>query len=208
MVSGKSRNAVNEPETHTSLINDLGRQPWNEAAWVEFDKQYRSLIVRFARNQGVPEADAKDIAQSVMIGATAALPAFVYDRAQCRFRSWLYTQVNRRVIDWRRRGQSRDRRIEALGRESEIRTDGNGAAKWDQEWERFLVEGALDRLARTRRLDGRSRQILKELYARRRTLQETAELLGRPLQAVRQVNSRWKAILAAAIAEVRQELGE
>lgn len=197
---------MNEPDTRSSLIGRVQTLPWDDVAWGEFDAQYRSLILRLARLQGVPEADAKDIAQSVMIEMTTRLAEFVYNRDRCRFRSWLYTCVEHRIIDWRRRIRAQDQKLEALKIETEIDSTRVAPARWDEEWKRFLIEGALERLSRTRQLDGRSRQILNELYARRRTPEETADLLGRRLQAVYQVNFRWKEALAEVLEELRREL--
>src|SRR5690606_397532 len=138
--------------------------PDDEAAWRRLEERYRILLFRFARQQGLPETDAQDLAQETMIVLARQLRTREYDPARCRFRTWLYRIAVRRVIDWRRR----QKRAEAL----KVVEVGNGAdpistseaeAIWDREWNRSLVEAAIRQLQACRKLDNSAAQVLHEV---------------------------------------------
>lgn len=197
---------MSEPDTRTSLLTRVRLRPFDEPAWSEFDRQYRRMIERFARRRGVPEAEASDIAQQVMLSLAEKLPEGSYERGRGRFRAWLFTIVSRRILDWRRRVLTRERTRHQL--EVEDETGPEAPEAWDEAWSRFLVEAALDRLARTRRLDGISASILAELYLRGRSPEAIAALLGCGREKVHRTHFRWRQPLAEVVEGLRRELGD
>ena len=54
------------PETRSSLLIRV-RDPADQAVWHEFAEIYRPLILRLARQKGMQEADADDVAQEVLV---------------------------------------------------------------------------------------------------------------------------------------------
>src|SRR5690349_6553727 len=76
------------PETRDSLIVQL-RSPANRAAWDEFALTYRPVIYRLARNKGLQNADAQDLAQRVLIAVAAAIGSWEKSSGSVRFRHWL-----------------------------------------------------------------------------------------------------------------------
>jgi RNA polymerase sigma factor (sigma-70 family) len=73
------------------------------AAWERFFAAYDPLIRRLADRFKVPRGSRDDCAQLVWLALIQKLPAFRYDPARGRFRSWLASIVRGKAIDLRRR---------------------------------------------------------------------------------------------------------
>jgi RNA polymerase sigma-70 factor (ECF subfamily) len=74
--------------TRTSLLSRLRGDPHDQSAWDEFVGRYGPQIVAWCRRWGLQEADAQDVAQSVLILLAVKLRGFVYDPSRS-FRAWL-----------------------------------------------------------------------------------------------------------------------
>lgn len=95
------------PSTRTSLLTRL-RDTGDQAAWREFEGNYRPLIVEFCRRRGLGATDAEDIAQKVMTSMSQSLPGFLYDPARGRFRSYLLRCTKNSINDWAKCPSRRD----------------------------------------------------------------------------------------------------
>jgi len=154
------------------------------------------------------ETDANDVAQETIISLYKAMPNFSYDPKRCRFRTWVFRLTKLRIIDWHRRGtKGTDTYTETPGEET-LPEDPASVSLWNEEWERFIIEAAIDGLCQSRRLDRHAAQTLHELYVHHRDSRETATILGRSPQEVHRTHSRWKGPLQDAVAEVRRSLNE
>ena len=89
-VSPTSGRASKTPSTRVSLLERL-RKGADNVAWQLFVDLYTPLIYRFARRQGLQDADAQDVAQKVMARVFKAIANFFYDSQRGRFRNWLGT---------------------------------------------------------------------------------------------------------------------
>ena len=195
-----------EPQTRPSLLARLKKSPPDEGAWSEFDPIYRQLVIRFVRRQGFSESDAEDVAAQTLVEMVADMPRFEYRPERCRFRSWLFSRARSRMLDACRRSDTRQKVLVELGTDAEGANPLQGA--WDAEWERFVVEAAIQTLMTSRHLDPRIAQVLHSLYARQMSAETTAKLLGLKRQDVYRIRSRWHAAVGESVASTRQSLGE
>jgi len=135
---------VEIPATQRTLLQRL-RDPADEAAWQLFEARYRDLVVRFARSRGQQQADAEDIAQTVLTSLFALFRApgkpFEYDPQRGRFRDYLFRCVRNAIT----RHAIRQKSLAGAGvaRPSEpadgllteiAAPDSNEASSWENEW--------------------------------------------------------------------------
>ena len=134
-------------------IKDLGDQE----SWHDFFNTYWKLIYGVAIQSGLSEPEAEDIVQETLIAVSKAIPEFEYEPEVCSFKSWLRLLVRRRIADrFRKRG--RELPAEAHRAENDTGTaeierlaDPAGSeadATWEREWQKTLIDVALERLKR------------------------------------------------------------
>ncbi|AWM39074.1 RNA polymerase sigma factor RpoE [Gemmata obscuriglobus] len=79
-----------ESLTRVTLLGRLRRRPGDPDAWAEFVAHYGPKVLAWCRGWGLQDADAQDVAQTVLMKMATRLPDFEYDPAQS-FRAWLKT---------------------------------------------------------------------------------------------------------------------
>jgi RNA polymerase sigma factor (sigma-70 family) len=88
--------------TKTVFLEDL-KDLSNEAAWGEFDRRYRPLLMGTARRLGLKGADADDAAQETLTAFVADCRDGRYRRERGRLRDWLAGIMAHKVRDIQRR---------------------------------------------------------------------------------------------------------
>lgn len=86
------------PETRASLLLRV-RDPEDQAAWQEFVEIYRPVILRLARQKGMQQADAEDVAQQVLVSVAKAIEQREHDRQRARFRTWLNRVAQNAILN-------------------------------------------------------------------------------------------------------------
>lgn len=77
------------PKTRASLILRLPSTD-DAAAWQEFTQIYEPFVYRYARRQGLQDADAKELTQEVFLAVARAIGRFEIDAQRAQFRTWLF----------------------------------------------------------------------------------------------------------------------
>ena len=141
--------------TRRTLIERL-RNLDDQDSWQEFFDTYWKLIYCAAVKAGLSDPEAEDVVQETVTGVAHRMPAFRYEPEVCSFKGWLMHITRRRIIDRLRRRQTQPQRFEPLP--SDTTTAGlqipDSAAErafkgvWDEEWEKNLVDAALERAKR------------------------------------------------------------
>jgi RNA polymerase sigma-70 factor (ECF subfamily) len=92
------------PETRASLLIRV-RDPADQAAWHEFVEIYRPVILRLARQKGMQEADADDVAQEVLVAVARAVERREHDPKRAKFRTWLNRVAHNAILNALTRGR-------------------------------------------------------------------------------------------------------
>jgi RNA polymerase sigma factor (sigma-70 family) len=129
---------------------------WDDhEGWREFFDTYWGLIYGVARQTGLNDAEAQDVVQETIVAVAKNISDFHYDPARGSFKSWLLQQTR-----WRVQGYFRKRQYQRDGqnfpREQPLDTaiierqpapdDFSLDETWDAEWERNLLEVALQNI--------------------------------------------------------------
>jgi RNA polymerase sigma factor (sigma-70 family) len=76
------------PTTQIHLLLQV-RDRGDQQAWIDFVALYRPAIYRFARRRGLQEADAQDLAQTVLSAVADRIDDWKPDADRASFRTWL-----------------------------------------------------------------------------------------------------------------------
>jgi RNA polymerase sigma factor (sigma-70 family) len=140
--------------TRSSLLSRLC--DWeDQASWREFFDTYWKFIYSVAIKSGLTDQEAEDVVQETVLSVAKKMPEFVYDPVRCSFKGWLMHVIRLRIMDQLRRRQPAFHQLPAGDRDStqtptvervpdpaSLEPD----AAWNEEWERNLVDAALERV--------------------------------------------------------------
>lgn len=141
--------------TRRSLLDRL--RDWeDQASWRDFFNIYWKFIYSVAVRSGLSDQEAEDVVQETVLSVAKKMPEFVYDPARCSFKGWLMHVTRLRIIDQLRRrqpafqqspaGDGDSRRTATVERVPDATAGAQQDAAWDDEWERNLVDAALERV--------------------------------------------------------------
>lgn len=189
--------------TTTALLEGL-QASGNRAAWEEFDRRYRPILVAFLRRSGLHESDAEDVAQDTLTCFVRDYAAGRYDRGQGRLRAWLIAIARYRLADLRRAvGRRRERRgesaIDALPEEDDAERI------WDEEERRVIFESAFRELRESSRFRERTLEAFDRVVLKREpiesvcsqldlTQQEIYNAKNRVVERLREITRRYEAL--------------
>jgi RNA polymerase sigma factor (sigma-70 family) len=175
------RSADIQLPTRRSLISRL-RNRQDDDSWRDFFQTYWKLIYSFAIRLGCTDTEAEEVVQETVISVAKKMPNYHYDPAACSFKGWLMHVAHWRAIDQKRR--RRPGFIEPLPDDEEcVEANGGGPssgltdleALWDQEWEKNLVDAAMERVKR--RVNAEHYQIFHLLLVKGLSPARVADLL-------------------------------
>jgi RNA polymerase sigma-70 factor (ECF subfamily) len=140
--------------TRRTLLTRL--KDWgDQAGWQEFFDTYWRLIYGVAVKAGLTDTEAQEVVQETFLEVAKKMPGFRYDPALGSFKGWLL-----HATQWKISAQFKRRRRER--REVHLAEDNGTATRalerlpdpisldwdrvWEAEWERNLLEAALEKV--------------------------------------------------------------
>ena len=142
--------------TRWSLLNRLKNLDDGES-WREFFDIYWRLIYGVAIKSGLSDAEAQDAVQETVIAVAKKMPDFKASPEAGSFKGFLLLITRRRIADQLRKRcaypEARQHRADETSRTSTVDRIPDPAsfnldAVWDDEWEKNLMETALERVKR------------------------------------------------------------
>jgi RNA polymerase sigma-70 factor (ECF subfamily) len=142
--------------TRQSLLSRL--KDWNDQeSWKVFFDTYWRLIYNAAVKAGLTDAEAQDVVQETVISVLKTMPKFEYDAERGSFKTWLLHLTGWRITDqFRKRQRGIEQQKPAVRTSTRTATVERVAdpvglkleATWNEEWERNLMEAAVERVKR------------------------------------------------------------
>ncbi len=187
------------PTTSVTLLGRL-RDPADEQAWHEFDRRYRTLIVRFLRSRGLQVADAEDTAQIVLTKLVTGLRAFEYDASKGGFRAYLFRCTRSGLSDFflRQDNHAHPVSLETTRIAASANSDPEAERAFEREWVEHHYRLAVERYRVT--AENRAAAILDATLAGR-SVKTIAEDLAMNEAAVHKAQQRLRDRLRELIAE-------
>lgn len=141
--------------TRQSLLSRL--KDWNDQeSWRDFFETYWKLIYHTSIKAGLTDAEAQDVVQETVLSVCKSMRTFEYDAKNGSFKGWLLRLTQWRISDQLRRRQKAIKPV--AGKETSTGTgtveriaDPAGQhleAAWDEEWEKNILEVAIERVKR------------------------------------------------------------
>lgn len=199
---------VNDPNfsrTTTAMLDAL-HDPAAAEVWEEFDARYRPVLIGFARNLGMDDADAADVAQETLTRFLEQYRSGKYERDRGRLGAWLVGIARYRVLDVRRKDRKRPLRGESAMIDLD---DEKGLTEvWEDERRKAILRQAMDRLREGSRTDEKTISAFEMLFVHGMTAQAVAEELGMSVQGVYVAKSRIAERLQKIVGQIEQEFDE
>ncbi len=141
--------------TQTHLLWAV-RDSQDSQAWTSFYRIYAGMVCGFVRRMGLPDADADDVTQEVLLIAHKSLREGIYDPSKGRFRLWLYGVARRQALtrfrERRRRTRAQwvsDTGVDLLDQLADGGSEEAALQAWQQEYRYALLDEALRQIETT-----------------------------------------------------------
>jgi RNA polymerase sigma factor (sigma-70 family) len=192
--------------TSVKLLELVGQEPIDQAAWQAFVDHYGPKIHGWCRQGGLQEADAEDVVQDVMLRLARALRTFTYDPSRT-FRGWLRLVTQHALSDFfadrkrRLAAGSGDARVLAVLETAEAHDDL--MALLNEEFTRVLVSQACE-IVRAR-VAPQTWETFLLTACENRPAEEVAALFGINVTAVFKAKSRVLAFIREEIKRLDEQ---
>lgn len=184
--------------TQPSLLSRL-RNLEDHSAWMEFDRKYRELILRYCRRRGLQPSDSEDVRQMVMLNLARQLRSFEYRPEIGRFRNYLGRTVANAIHRYFRSPRRDLQRLDtsvaaAISAPDDARLD----REWEIEWMHHHHRLAMQTVRST--VEPKSVEVFEHLLAGE-SLDEVAAGFEMTREAVRKVKQRIRDRLKGLVAQ-------
>lgn len=139
---------VTEWITTSTILHGL-RDYENRVAWGRFIDRFRRPIVRFARNAGLTDNDAEDVAQDALAAFAEAYRRGDYNAEKGRLSRWLFGIAHNHILRHRRGDARRAAKVVQAGNTTfwqNVEDEETAADVWDREWEQALYRECIERV--------------------------------------------------------------
>jgi RNA polymerase sigma factor (sigma-70 family) len=205
--------------TRHSLLMRL--KDWDDrTSWQEFFDTYWRLIYNVAIKAGLSDAEAQEVVQETVIGVARKIGEFKADPAHGSFSGWLMQLTRWRIADqWRKRGSAAQAAClthpsqtpgfypedtGSTGPLERIPDPMNPAlyATWQEEWEKHLMEEALERVKR--QVSPRQFQMFDLHVLQKLSVQEVAKILKANVASVYMAKHRVSRLLKKEVRKLER----
>ncbi len=192
--------------TRQSLLNRLKNCDDHES-WSEFFNTYWRLIYSVALKAGLTETEAQEVVQETVIRVSKSMPEFTYNPEAGSFKAWLLNLTRWRITDQlrkRRREQSASWDQEKM----EELVDPRGLhleRVWDEEWEKNVMETALQRVKA--QVSPKQYQIFDLYVLKKWPVPKVASLLGVSPGQVYMARHRISRLVKAEVKKIQDQNG-
>ena len=131
------------PTTSKTLLGKL--QSGDAISWDEFYRRYRGIVVAAGKFKGLSDAECEDLMQEVMIRFFKNASTFVFDPSIARFRTYLGKIVTGKIYDTLK-SRRNHLPITEPGLENTLPADDGFEQRFEQEWQKLMLEEAEIRL--------------------------------------------------------------
>jgi RNA polymerase sigma factor (sigma-70 family) len=192
--------AEDSAPTRQSLLMRLQRGD-ETAGWREFFDAYWELIYNVARNAGLNDSEAQEAVQETVIAVARKIGEFKTGPEHGSFKSWLLGQARWQIGNQFRARRRKKRLFDEL---PTLASDDRTATEplhrvpdpagrrfeslWDEEWERHVLRGALDRVKAL--VSVKQFQMFDLHVHQGLSVAETARAVGATMAAVYMAKSR------------------
>lgn len=139
--------------TTTKLLDAL-RDHANQPAWVQIDARYRPVICGLARQLGLREVDAEEVAQQALSEFVRAYREGRYDRSKGRLSSWIMGIAHHTTLKMIRNGRKAN--MPGATAMAEVADEQTLRTIWTDERDRAIFERALNILRDESAVDDRT----------------------------------------------------
>jgi RNA polymerase sigma-70 factor (ECF subfamily) len=200
--------------TRRSLLERL-KDLEDEASWKDFFNTYWRLIYSVALRAGLRAADAEDVVQETVVSVAKTIGKYRYD-PKVTFKGWLFFLVRKRIADHLRKKSGRevllqDARVGESPDASWVEQVPDPAqsvldAVWEEEWQRNLIEAALEKLKSL--VSMKQYQIFYLHVIKEQPAKVVATSFNVSTASVHLAKHRVQPLFRKAIAEVERSAGE
>lgn len=130
----------------TTLLLERLRDP-GAPVWEQFVNRFRGPLVNFARQMGLAEDSAEDVAQNAMLTFISRFRSGAYDREKGRLSSWLFGIAYMESLTARKK--LRRQELQAPQSDGDhsfwaaIPDESDARQTWDEQWQLHIIQECL-----------------------------------------------------------------
>ena len=202
----KNRNLLCPKKTSARLMAQVTQRPCDGAAWAEFVDIYGAQVLLWSRQQGLQEADARDVSQEILLRLWRHLANFTYDPSRS-FRDYLRKVAQTVWYDWNHDfnpGGVGEGGSQSLKQLDQVPTGDELVSHIEQAYNQNLFERAAHEVRA--RVHKRTWQAFEMLAIENRRGIDTATTLGMQLNAVYAARKNVQKLIRETVARLEQAM--